>query len=219
MEFAVLLAGSGVFDGSEIYETTLTLLNLDRADIDYQCMAPDIPQAHVINHMTGEEMPGESRNVLIEAARVARGEIIDLAEANPADYDALIVPGGFGVAKNLCDFAFKGDAMQINPSVKTFIQAVHKAGKPVGLICIAPTMAAQLFGEGTACTIGTNEDVAAAIGKMGGKHISCPVTDVVVDETKKLITTPAYMEAGRIREAADGIEKLVAQLIDMDRPA
>ena len=219
MKFAVLLAGSGVFDGSEIYETTLTLLNLDRADIAYQCMAPDIPQAHVINHMTGEEMPGESRNVLIEAARVARGEIIDLAEANPADYDALIVPGGFGVAKNLCDFAFKGDAMQINPSVKTFIQAVHQAGKPVGLICIAPTMAAQLFGEGTACTIGTNEDVAAAIGKMGGKHISCPVTDVVVDEAKKLITTPAYMEAGRIREAADGIEKLVAQLIDMARTA
>lgn len=217
MKFAVLLAGSGVFDGSEIYETTLTLLNLDRADVAYQCMAPDIPQAHVINHMTGEEMPGESRNVLIEAARVARGEIIDLADANVADYDALIVPGGFGVAKNLCDFAFKGDAMQINPAVKAFIQSIHKAGKPVGLICIAPTMAAQLFGEGTQCTIGSNEDVAAAITNMGGKHITCPVDEVVIDEQKKLITTPAYMEAGRIREAADGIETLVARLVEMTK--
>src|SRR5690606_1812397 len=140
------------------------------------------------------EMPGEKRNVLVEAARLARGEIIDLKVANAADYDALIVPGGFGVAKNLCDFAFQGAAMQINTEVRDFIREVHRAGKPVGLICIAPAMAPQLFGEGVACTIGSNKDVAAAIGSMGGKHVECPVDEFVVDEARKVVTTPAYME-------------------------
>ena len=217
MKIAVLLAGSGVFDGSEIYETTLTLLALDRADVRYQCMAPNITQAQVINHITGEVMPGEKRNVLIEAARLARGEIIDLKVANAVDFDALIVPGGFGVAKNLCDFAFKGADMQINTEVRDFIREVHRAGKPVGLICIAPTMAAQLFGEGVTCTIGSNEEVAAAIESMGGKHVQCAVDECVVDEERKVVTTPAYMEAGRIREAAAGIEKLVEKILSMTK--
>lgn len=215
MKIAVLLAGSGVFDGSEIYETTLTLLALDRADVRYQCMAPNIAQVQVINHITGEEMPGEKRNVLVEAARLARGDIIDLEVANAADYDALIVPGGFGVAKNLCDFAFKGADMQINTLVRDFIRTLHRAGKPVGLVCIAPTMAAHLFGEGVVCTIGSDEEVAAAIESMGGKHVQCPVDECVVDEERKLVTTPAYMEAGRIREAAVGIEKLVDRVLGM----
>ena len=191
MKVALLLAGSGVYDGSEIYEGTLTMLALDKAGIQWQCMAPDIEQAHVIDHRTGDEMPGEKRNVLVEAARLARGEIIDLADAKVDDYDAVIVPGGFGVAKNLSTFAFKGAEMDIHPPVKAFLQAAHKAGKPVGLICIAPTMAAKLFGEGTQCTIGNNDDVAGAIETMGGRHVKCPVDDVVVDEEKKLVTTPA----------------------------
>ncbi|MCK0538805.1 isoprenoid biosynthesis glyoxalase ElbB [Alcanivorax quisquiliarum] len=215
MKIAVLLAGSGVFDGSEIYETTLALLALDRADVSYQCMAPNIAQAHVINHITGEEMPGEKRNVLVESARLARGAIIDLSVANAEDYDALIVPGGFGVAKNLCNFAFKGAEMEIDLQVRDFIREVHQAGKPVGLICIAPTMAAQLFGEGTRCTIGSNAEVAAAIEEMGGQHVQCPVDEFVVDEEKKLVTTPAYMEGNRLREAAAGIEKLVAKVIEL----
>lgn len=217
MKVAVLLAGSGVFDGSEIYETTLTLLALDRADVSYQCMAPNIAQAHVINHITGEEMPGEKRNVLVESARLARGAIIDLSVANAEDYDALIVPGGFGVAKNLCNFAFKGAEMEIDLRVRDFIRAVHQAGKPVGLICIAPTMAAKLFGEGTRCTIGSDADTAAAIEAMGGQHVQCPVDEFVVDEEKKLVTTPAYMEANRLRDAAAGIEKLVAKVIELAR--
>lgn len=215
MKVALLLAGSGVYDGSEIYEGTLTMLALDKAGIEWQCMAPDINQAHVINHMTGEEMPGEKRNVLIEASRLARGEIIDLADASPDDYDALIVPGGFGVAKNLSAFAFKGAEMDIHPPVKEFIQAVHGAGKPVGLICIAPTMTALLFGEGTKCTIGSNADVAGAIETMGAKHVECPVDDFVVDEEKKLVTTPAYMEAKRLSEAEAGITKLVKKIQEM----
>lgn len=215
MRVAVLLAGCGVYDGSEIYETTLTLLALDRADASYQCVAPNIEQAHVVNHATGDEAAGESRNVLVESARLARGDVLDMAVANMADYDALVVPGGFGVAKNLCDFAFKGAEMTVNPDVRTFIQAFHEAGKPVGLMCIAPTMTAQLFGEGARCTIGTDKDTAAAIEAMGAVHEAKAVDDIVVDEKNKLVTTPAYMEATRISEAAVGIEKLVQQVLKM----
>lgn len=213
MRIAVLLAGCGVYDGSEIYEGTLTLLALDKADVSYQCIAPNIPQHHVINHATGEEMPGENRNVLVEAARLARGEILDLAQAKMEDYDAIIVPGGFGVAKNLCDFAFKGAEMQMNPTVKAFLQAFHRASKPVGLICIAPTMSAAIFGEGVRCTIGTDKDTAAAVEVMGAVHEAKQVHEVAVDEANKLVTTPAYMEATRIREAAAGIENLVQEVL------
>lgn len=212
---AVMLAGCGVYDGSEIYEGTLTLLALDQAGVKYQCMAPNIEQMHVINHLTGDEAAGESRNVLVEAARLARGEIIDLAEAKPQDYDALIFPGGFGAAKNLSTFAVDGSNMKINDQVAAFARAVHEQGKPVGLICISPTMVPLLFGEGTECTIGDNGDVAGAIEAMGGKHVTCPVDSCHVDQEKKVVTTPAYMSAGRISEAAAGINALVKQVLAM----
>lgn len=213
MRIAVLLAGCGVYDGSEIYEGTLTMLALDKADVSYQCIAPNIMQHHVINHATGEEMPNESRNVLVEAARLARGEILDLAAAKLEDYDAIIVPGGFGVAKNLCDFAFKGAEMQVNAEVKAFIQGFHHAGKPVGLICIAPAMSAALFGKGVHCTIGTDQETAAALAAMGAVHEAKRVDEIAVDAANKLVTTPAYMEAARISEAAVGIEKLVLEVL------
>lgn len=209
---AVILSGCGVFDGSEIYESTLTLLALDQAGVEYQCMAPDIEQMHVINHLTGQEM-NEKRNVLIEAARLARGAIINLADADPADYDALIVPGGFGAAKNLSDFAVKGADISVNQNVQNLIQAMHETGKPIGLICIAPAMAPKLFGEGTICTVGNDQATAAAIEVMGGVHQACPVDEFVVDRERKVVTTPAYMLAGRISEAASGINKLVAEVL------
>lgn len=217
MKVAVLLAGCGVYDGSEIYESTVTLLALDRLGVNYQCMAPNVEQAHVINHITGEEMVADRRNVLVEAARLARGNIIDLKVANAEDYDALIVPGGFGVAKNLSDFAFKGAEMTVLPAVRDFIRDLHRGGKPVGLVCIAPVMSAALFGEGVRCTIGSDADTAAAITAMGGKHVSCAVDDIVVDQQLKLVTTPAYMSAHRISEAAAGIDKLVAKVVEMAR--
>lgn len=211
---AVILAGCGVYDGSEIYESTITLLSLDQAGVEYQCMAPNVDQMHVINHLTGEES-GETRNVLVEAARLARGNIIDLAEANAADYDALIIPGGFGAAKNLSTFAVDGSNMSINADVAAFTKAIHEQGKPVGLICIAPAMTPLLFGEGTECTIGNDADTAAAIEAMGGKHQNCAVESFHVDEAKKVVTTPAYMLAGRISEAAAGISKLVTKVLEM----
>ena len=215
MKVAILLAGSGVYDGSEIYEATLTQLYLDQADVAYQCIAPNISQAHVINHAQGDVAEGESRNVLVESARLCRGNILDLADAQVADYDALIVPGGFGVAKNLCDFAFKGAELSIVPEVKTFIQAFHQAGKVIGLECIAPVMTAAIFGAGTRCTIGQNPDIAAAVTATGAEHVPASVHDIVVDDAKKLVTTPAYNEATRIRDAAIGIEKLVNKVIEL----
>lgn len=211
---AVILAGSGVYDGSEIYEATLTLLRLSQQNADVQCFAPDIEQAHVVNHLTGDVMD-ESRNVLVEAARLARGEIKALSQAKTENFDALIVPGGFGVAKNLSDFASKGKDLTVNDEVLAFSQAMHKAGKPIGLMCIAPVLTAAIFGQGTKTTIGHDEDTANAIQAMGAQHQSCTVDNIVVDDSKKLVTTPAFMLANSIAEAAEGINKLVDQVLSM----
>lgn len=211
---AVILSGCGFKDGGEIYEATLTLLALDEADAVVQCFAPDMPQMHVINHLTGEEMP-ESRNVLVEAARLARGNVKPVTEARVADFDALVIPGGFGAAKNLCDFAVKGSDMTVQPDVLAFAKGMHAAGKPVGLVCIAPAMAPKIGGAGTQFTIGNDAGTAAAISAMGGRHVECAVEDCVVDRERKIVTTPAYMYPARIREARAGIKKLVDAVLGM----
>ena len=209
---AVILSGCGVYDGSEIHEATLVLLRLDEAGIPYQCMAPNVEQMHVINHLSGEPM-AETRNVLVESARLCRGDIIDLATAEPNDYAAVILPGGYGAAKNLCNFATAGAALEVNPEVARFIAAMHASHKPIGLICISPTMAPRLLGEGVECTVGRDDDpAAAAIREMGGVHRNCAVDRFTIDEKNNLISTPAYMLAGRISEAAAGITQLVKEI-------
>ena len=206
---AVVLSGCGVFDGAEIYEATLVQLRLDEADVEYRCLAPDVNQAHVLNHMTGEEM-SETRNVMVEASRLCRGNIQNLAKADPSDYDAVIVPGGFGVAKNLSTFAFDGEGMSINESFLRFIQGMHQQKKPVGLICIAPALAPKLFEGKVTCTVGNDDDGAAlALKSMGAEHCPCQADEICIDEENNLITTPAYMLPIRISEAAKGISKLV----------
>ncbi len=212
---AVVLAGCGVYDGSEIYESVITLLSLDSHDVKYQCFAPDIDQLHVVNHLTGEVAEGEKRNVLVEAARLARGEIKHLTELSADDYDAIIFPGGFGVAKNLCTFATEGTNMTINEEVARVAKAFADARKPAGYICIAPSMVASIYGAGVQCTIGNDEQTAGALEAMGAKHVHCPVDDVVVDSEYNVVTTPAYMLAGRISEAATGITKLVDQVLKL----
>ena len=211
---AIVLSGCGVFDGSEIYESVITLMRLDHHGAQAQCFAPNIPQLHVVNHLTGEVAEGESRNVLVEAARIARGEINDLADADAADFDALIVPGGFGAAKNLCDFVVKGPELTVDTQLLAFAQAMHRQGKPVGLVCIAPAMTAAIFGAGARCTIGNDADTAAAIEAAGASHCQRAVDDICIDEANKLVTTPAYMLAGRIGEAAAGINKLVDAVLE-----
>ncbi len=214
MKVALILAGSGVFDGSEINEAVLTMLYLDQANIAYQCMAPNIAQHHVINHLNGEEMQ-ESRNVLTEAARICRGDIVDLASQNPNDYAAVIVPGGFGVAKNLSDFAFKGSECTVQTDVLNFLQGMQQRKKPVGLMCIAPAIAQRVFGDGVLCTVGDDESVASAIEQMGGVHKNCSVEQTCFDEAQNLVTTPAYMLAGSVGEAAKGIERLVQDIVKL----
>ena len=210
---AVILSGCGFYDGAEINEAVLTLLSLEQQGANYQCFAPDREQMHVINHLTGEPVEGETRNVLVEAARIARGNIKPITEASAADFDALLVPGGFGAAKNLCDFAVAGDGMSVQPDFLQLAQQFHQAGKPIGLICIAPVMAAAICGDGTRCTIGNDPDTAAAIDAMGGENLECPVTEARVDADKKMVTTPAYMLAGSVSEAYAGISDCVRNVL------
>ncbi|VEF13563.1 isoprenoid biosynthesis protein [Pseudomonas fluorescens] len=211
---AVILSGSGVYDGAEIQESVITLLRLDQRGAQVQCFAPNIAQLHVINHLTGEEMP-ESRNVLVESARIARGNIKDLREADVNDFDALIVPGGFGAAKNLSNFAIEGAGCTVQPEVLALAEAFAEAGKPVGLICISPALAAKIYGPGVTCTIGNDADTAAAMNKMGATHEECAVTEIIEDKARKLVTTPAYMLAQNISEAASGINKLVDRVLEL----
>lgn len=215
----VILSGCGVYDGSEIHEAVITLLAIDRAGAEAVCMAPDIPQMHVINHLVGEPAAGETRNVLVESARIARGNIKNLAEVTAADFDALILPGGFGAAKNLCDFAVNGPDCTVNPDVARVIKETVAAKKPLAAVCIAPALLAKVLGpiNSPALTIGTDQGTAAALIKMGAKHVSCPVKETVIDQENRIVSTPAYMLAGRISEAADGIEKTVQTLIGMIR--
>ncbi|WP_434767082.1 isoprenoid biosynthesis glyoxalase ElbB [Pseudomonas triticicola] len=211
---AVILSGSGVYDGAEIQESVITLLRLDQRGAQVQCFAPNIAQLHVINHLTGEEMP-ESRNVLVESARIARGNVKDIRDADVDDFDALIVPGGFGAAKNLSNFAIEGAGCTVQPEVLALAEAFAEAGKPVGLICISPALAAKIYGPGVTCTIGNDADTAAAMNKMGATHEECAVTEIVEDKARKLVTTPAYMLAQTISEAASGINKLVDRVLEL----
>ena len=211
---AVILSGCGVYDGAEIHESVITLLRLDQRGAQAQCFAPNIAQMHVINHLTGEEMP-ESRNVLVESARIARGEVKDIREANVEDFDALIVPGGFGAAKNLSDFAVKGAECTVQPDVLALAEAFAEASKPVGLMCISPAMAAKIYGPGVICTIGNDADTATVVNKMGATHQECDVSDIVEDKARKLVSTPAYMLANSISEAASGINKMVDRVLEL----
>ncbi|GLP97563.1 isoprenoid biosynthesis glyoxalase ElbB [Paraferrimonas sedimenticola] len=210
---AVLLSGCGVFDGAEIHESVITLLSLARAGVAVQCYAPNREQLHVVNHLTGEVEAGQGRNILVEAARIARGEVKPL-EDYQGDCDALILPGGFGAAKNLCNFALVGADNELHQDVQEFVEAFISANKPVGFVCISPVMMPKLLPAGVRGTIGTDADTAAAFNAMGGEHQSACVDAIVVDERYKVVSTPAYMLAGNITEAADGIEKLVAQVVD-----
>jgi enhancing lycopene biosynthesis protein 2 len=212
----VILSGCGVYDGAEIHESVVTLLEIDRLGAEAVICAPNESQMHVINHLTGDVEEGAERNVLVESARIARGDIRDLAEVRAEELDALILPGGFGAAKNLCDFALKGPGCAVNPEVARLVREVHDQGKPVAAVCIAPALLAKVLGdESPDLTIGTDADTAGALESMGARHVSCPVTEVVIDRERKLITSPAYMLAQRISEAAEGIAKTVEELLKL----
>lgn len=212
----VVLSGCGVYDGTEIHEAVITLLALDRAGATAVCMAPDVDQAHVIDHRTGEET-GERRNVLAESARIARGDVRNIQDVRASELDALILPGGYGAAKNLSSFAFKGAECTVHGDVTRLVKQMHQAGKPIGAMCIAPVVVARVFGGEVQLdlTIGNDRETAEAIERMGAKHVETPVTEIVVDKDHKVVSTPAYLCAKTISEAATGIEKLVRAVLEM----
>ena len=213
----VVLSGCGVYDGSEIHEAVLTMLALDRADAEMVICAPDKEQLHVIDHRTGDPAEQQSRNVLTESARIARGEIVDVASVNPGELDAVILPGGFGAAKNLSTFAMEGTECTVDPDVAKFLKDIHAAGKPIAALCIAPAVLAKVFGQELhpELTIGNDTSTAQALEALGAKHFDTEVTDVVIDGDNRMITTPCYMLAGRIRDVATGAEKAVNALLTM----
>jgi len=211
----VILSGCGVYDGSEIHEAVATLLAIDRAGAQAQCLAPDIALDE-IDH-AAHNPTGAKRRVLAESARISRGDITDLTKVHGQDFDALILPGGFGAAKNLCDFATKGADCTVNPDVRRVLSEAHAAGKPIGFICIAPALCAAVFGKQLhpTITIGSDKATAGALETLGAKHQNAPADGIVIDETNRIVTTPAYMCAQRISEVFDGIEKLVEHVIEM----
>ncbi|MBL0224352.1 MAG: isoprenoid biosynthesis glyoxalase ElbB [Geobacteraceae bacterium] len=214
-KIGVVLSGCGVRDGSEIHEAVFALLSIDQAGCEAVCMAPDADFA-VTNHLTMQDA-GEHRNILVESARIARGNIRDLSDVKAADLDAVVFPGGFGAAKNLCDFAVKGASASVNPETLRLLKEMAAAGKPIGVICIAPALLAAALGRDLAptVTIGNDAGTAAEIEKTGAIHQECPVTGFIVDKKNKIVSTPAYMLATRISEVQQGIEKCVQEVIKL----
>jgi enhancing lycopene biosynthesis protein 2 len=214
---AVILSGCGVMDGAEIHESVLALLALDRQGAEAVCLAPNVEQTKVVDHLHGEEV-GPPRNVLVEAARIARGKIRDLAQASPEEFDAVVLPGGYGAALNLSDFALKGPECRVHPDVERFLRGMLERRKPIGALCIAPaTLARILEGAGVRArlTIGSDAGAAGAIAKMGQEHVTSAATEVVVDPEHRIVSTPCYMLAGRISEVAEGTETAIRELLRM----
>jgi enhancing lycopene biosynthesis protein 2 len=212
-KFAVVLAGCGVYDGAEIQEAVLTLLAIDKLGGSYQCFAPDMNQYHVVNHLTGQTM-NETRNVLAEAARIARGNIQPLSVFDPANFDALVFPGGFGVAKNLCTFAIEGPDCTVNPDAENALKKAVAAKLPIGALCIAPVLIAKVLGKAN-LTIGTDEGTAKALKQMGATHQDTIDADVVIDLENRIITSPCYMHDTNITVVAEGAENVIRGLYDM----
>jgi len=214
-KIGVVLSGCGFRDGSEIHEAVCTLLAIDQAGAEAICMAPDT-ELNEMNHCS-MELTGAKRKVLVESARIARGKIRNIDQVKATDLDALVFPGGFGAALNLCDFGQKGAAASVNPAVARLTREIHAAGKPIGAICIAPALIAAILGKEAAptLTIGTDPDTAAELEKTGAKHQDCPADGFVVDQANKIVSTPAYMLAGRISEVYEGIGKCIKVVVEM----
>lgn len=211
----VILSGCGVYDGSEIHEAVVTLLALSRAGVEVQCAAPDRAQMHVVNHLTGD-VDSAPRNVLVESARIARGEIVALSEIQAEEYDAVFLPGGFGAAKNLTTFAVDGADCQIDPEVSRVLRAFHNTGKPICAVCISPAVVAKALGSaGPELTIGNDEGTAGAIAALGGKHIECAVDRCHVDGDNRIVSAPAYMCEASLADVAAGIENAIEATLNL----
>lgn len=214
-KIAVILSGCGFYDGAEIHESVLTMLCIERSGASYQCFAPDIDQFHVVDHLSAEESTGEKRNVLTEAARIARGNIKDLTELNVGEFDAIAIPGGFGVAKNLANFAIVGEGYECNQTLVEKCKEFVAAKKPLALACIAPILLPHIIDDSVSLTIGNDVDTAAVLANLGATHVDCQVNQVALDKKYNVVTTPAYMLATNISECFESIEAMINQLMEM----
>jgi enhancing lycopene biosynthesis protein 2 len=226
MKIAVLLHGCGVYDGTEIQEAVLTLLAIQKAGHTYFCVAPNVFQHHVIDHTTGQEMP-ETRNVLVESARIARGAVQDLSKISPSDFDALALPGGFGTAKNITKWAFEGPDGPIDTQVKNLIVATVAAQKPIVALCMSPTTVAKAL-EGSAfnaqLSVGSTAAaspydigaISAGMEKIGAQPQMATIAEVAIDHELKIISAPCYMMEANIAEVAINIELAIAALAEFD---
>jgi enhancing lycopene biosynthesis protein 2 len=213
LSIAVILSGCGYLDGAEIHEATLTLWAIHRHGADFQCYAPNIDQHHVVNHLTGDEM-NERRNVLIESARIARGKVLDLADFKADNHDALVLPGGYGAAKNLSTYAFDGAACTVNKDVEKAITAMASQKKPIGALCIAPTALARIL-PGINITIGQDKGTAENLEKMGAHHTTTDHGEIVIDSKNRVVTTPCYMLDARVDQIGEGADKLICAVLEM----
>jgi len=216
LNIGVVLSGSGWKDGSEIHEAVCTLLALDKSHAGIIMMAPDKEQLDVVNHWTNQQVKNEERNVIIESARIARGNIRTIKDVSASELDGLILPGGIGAMKNLCNFAVKGMNMEVDRDLEKLLIEMHSQKKPLGFMCIAPIIAAKVFAqEHPTLTIGNDSVTASKIEAFGAKHVDCPVDDIVFDDNTLIVTTPAYMLGPSISYIAVGIEKLVNKVLEL----
>ncbi len=229
MKIAVLLSGCGVYDGAEIHESVLTLLALDKLGAEVICTAPNLSQHHVVNHLDGSEQ-AETRNVLVEAARIARGNIKALNELDLAEIDAVVMPGGFGVAKNFSQWAFQGPDGDIAEEIKQFIVSVVKAKKPLAALCMSPAVVAKALqdsGVSVSLTVGTTaadspydiQAISDGLQATGAHAVMAPVNEIVVDKTHRIISSPCYMMSASIAQVQQGIEQACQALVDLVRAA
>lgn len=216
-KIAVVLCGSGFKDGSEIHESVATLWALSQLPVTVQCFAPDADQTDVVNSLTQEPVAGAKRNMLVEAARIARGQVLPLANLDPESFDGIILPGGFGVAKNLCTFASEGAKGSVRPELKVILQRMHQEGKPIGAICIAPAVLALAFpGKNFELTFGKRCEASDEIEKLGHRHVECPLDYCHVDEVHRVVTSPAYMyDHTALSVMFAGIQRLVVEVVRM----
>ena len=217
VKVGVVISGCGYLDGAEIQEAVLTALYLEQEGADVTWAAPDV-QAEVVDHLTGDPVAGSKRSVLAESARIARGDIVSVEKLRARDLDALVLPGGYGAAKNLCDFAARGPQCTVHPAVEALVREIHAAGKPIGAICIAPALIAKVLGaEHPTLTIGDDANTAKGLEACGAKHERREVDEVTVDKTLRIVSTPAYMLGPRVSDIAKGIAKLCKEVVAMAR--
>lgn len=214
LSVGVLLSGCGVNDGAEIHESVLTMLALEEGGAEVRCLAPQMPQARVYDHFAQQVVPDARRDVLVEAARIARGKIEPVTAVLPDSLDAVILPGGFGAALNFSDFAAQGAGMSVDPEVAALLLGMHELRRPIGALCIAPVLLAKVFGGmGVRLTIGNDPATAEALAAMGARHVPCAVDEIVVDEHHLLVTSPAYMLGTSIKDIFPGIRRLTAEIL------